>query len=132
MQIVHHGAVGLMSSKITINMCLFWFYFQAEEAFGCFYLISDLTFGHGVINISLCYQYIKNEDRNILSYMMTRGKKYGFKRYDGLSDELPITYLYHGVSFLGNIASATDVENYSTGFIAGRKGISWASIRNKS
>ena len=62
----------------------------------------------------------------------TREKKYDFKRYDGISDEVPITYLYHGVSFLEKIASARDVENYTAGFIAGRKGISWASIRNKS
>ncbi len=70
--------------------------------------------------------YIKNEDPNILSYMIdgTKGKKYGFKRYDGVSDELPITYLYHGISFLGKIATARDGRNYSAGFIAGRKGIS--------
>ncbi|WP_341832441.1 hypothetical protein AACH28_05405 [Sphingobacterium thalpophilum] len=64
--------------------------------------------------------------------MGQEGKKYGFKRYDGVSDELPITYLYRGVSFLGKNVSAGDVGNYSAGFIAGRKGISWASIRNKS
>lgn len=33
----------------------------------------------------------------------TRGKKNDFKRYDGVSDELPITYLYLGVDFLGKI-----------------------------
>lgn len=33
----------------------------------------------------------------------TREKKYDFKRYDGISDEVPITYLYLGVDFLGKI-----------------------------
>jgi hypothetical protein len=82
----------------------------------------------------LYYQYIKNEAPDILSSMVngTRGKKYDVKRYDEVSDELPITYLYHGVSFLEKIASARDVGNYTAGFIAGRKGVSWAPIRNKS
>jgi len=54
---------------------------------------------------ALRYQYIKNEAPSILSSMVngTRGKKYDFKRYDGVSDELPITYLYLGVDFLGKI-----------------------------
>jgi len=54
---------------------------------------------------ALCYQYIKNEAPSILSSMEngTRGKKYDFKRYGGISYEVPITYLYLGVDFLGNI-----------------------------
>jgi len=75
-------------------------------------------------------QYVKNDNPNILTYMIngTRWKFYDFKRY-GTVGEVGIEYLYRGVNFKGKIASARDVGNYSAGFVAGRKGISWAEAR---
>jgi len=35
LQVAHHGAVGVMSSKVIINTYPFWFYFQAEKMFEC-------------------------------------------------------------------------------------------------